>query len=71
MREIIDYVKEEITKEIIKVDFQNKKNKKEEYVKMTKVEYLKRLYKLLRLLENQINGKATLLTEILLVSHTF
>lgn len=50
MREIIDYVKEEITKEIIKVDFQNKRNKKVEYVKMTKVEYLKRLYKLLKIL---------------------
>lgn len=51
MREIIDYIKEEITKEIIKVDFQNKKNKKAEYVKMTKVEYLKKLYKLLKILE--------------------
>lgn len=52
MREIIDYVKEEITKEIIKVDFQNKRNKKVEYVKMTKVEYLKRLYKLLKILSD-------------------
>ena len=53
MRELIDYVKNEITKEIIKTDFQNKKNKKEEYVKMTKVEYLKRLYKLLKILEGK------------------
>lgn len=52
MRETIDYIKEKITAEIIKTDFQNKKNKKEEYVKMTKVDYLKRLYKLLKLLED-------------------
>lgn len=52
MRETIDYIKEKITAEIIKIDFQNKKNKKEEYVKMTKIDYLKRLYKLLKLLED-------------------
>ena len=50
MRETIDYIKEKITAEIIKTDFQNKNNKKEEYVKMTKVDYLKRLQKLLKLL---------------------
>lgn len=53
MSEVIEYVKDKITKEIIKTDFQNKKNKKEEYVKMTKVDYLRRLHKLVTLIEKQ------------------
>ena len=51
MREKINYYKLLITEEIIKTDLQNKNNGKEEYVKMTKVDYLKRLMKLLKILE--------------------
>ena len=51
MKEKIELFKQRITEEIIKTDFQNKKNKKEEYIKMTKIEYLKRLHKLLKELE--------------------
>ena len=51
MRENIDYCKEQITKEIIKTDIENKKNGNEPFIKMTKIDYLKRLNKLLKLLE--------------------
>ena len=42
-----------ITEEIIRVDLEEKKNDKKhlQYVKMTKVDYLKRLLKLLKILE--------------------
>lgn len=53
MRENIDYCKEEITKEIIKTDLENKKNGNEPLLKMTKIDYLKRLNKLLKLLEEK------------------
>ena len=51
MREKIDDYKLLITEEIIRIDIENKKNNKEEYLKMTKVDYLKRLLKLLRIIE--------------------
>ena len=51
MRENIEYCKEQITKEIIKTDLDNKKNGNEPFIKMTKIDYLKRLNKLLKLLE--------------------
>ena len=51
MREKIDDYKLLITEEIIRIDIENKKNNKEEYLKMTKIDYLKRLLKLLRIIE--------------------
>ena len=51
MREKIEDYKLLITKELIRVDIDNKQNNKEEYLKMTRVDYLKRLLKLLKLLE--------------------
>jgi len=51
MREKIEDYKLLITEEIIRVNIENKKNNKEEYLKMTRVDYLKRLLKLLKLLE--------------------
>ena len=40
-----------ITEEIIKTDLENKKTNKKQYLKMTKVDYLQRLLKLLKLVE--------------------
>lgn len=40
-----------ITEELIKTDIENKKQNKQEYLKMTRVDYLKRLLKLLKLVE--------------------
>ncbi len=51
MREKIDDYKLLITEEIIRIDIENKKNNKEEYLKMTRVDYLKRLLKLLKIIE--------------------
>lgn len=51
MREKIDFYKELLTEEIIRTDFENKKNKSESYIKMTRIEYLKRLLKMLKILE--------------------
>lgn len=51
MRENIEYCKEQITKEIIKTDLENKNNGYESLLKMTKVDYLKRLIKLLKIIE--------------------
>lgn len=51
MREKIENYKLLITEELIRVDLENKKNNKKEYIKMTKVDYLKRLLKLLKMVE--------------------
>ena len=51
MEEKIELYKLLITEEIIKSDMESRKNNKEEYLKMTKVDYLKRLLKLLKLME--------------------
>jgi len=51
MREKIENYKLLITEEIIRSDIENKKNNKEEYLKMTRVDYLKRLLKLLKMVE--------------------
>lgn len=53
MREKIEDYKLLITEEIIRVDIENKKNNKEEYLKMTKIDYLKRLLKLLKMVEEK------------------
>ena len=50
MREDIEYCKEQITKEIIKTDLKNKNDGYESLIKMTKLDYLKRLMKLLKLI---------------------
>ena len=49
----IEDLKVIITEEIIKTDIENKKNKKEGYLKITKIDYLKRLLKLLKLVESE------------------
>jgi hypothetical protein len=49
----IEDLKVIITEEIIKTDIENKKNKKEDYLKITKIDYLKRLLKLLKLVESE------------------
>lgn len=51
MREKIEDYKLLITEELIRVDLENKRNNKEEYLKMTRVDYLKRLLKLLKMVE--------------------
>lgn len=51
MRDKIESYKLLITEELIRVDIENKKNKKEEYLKMTRIDYLKRLLKLLKMVE--------------------
>jgi len=51
MREKIETYKILITEEIIQTDLNNKKSKKEPLLKMTKIDYLKRLLKLLKILE--------------------
>ena len=52
MREKINIYKGYITEEIIKTDFEDKEKKCKTYVKMTKIDYLKRLLNLLKILEN-------------------
>lgn len=49
----IEDLKVIITEEIIKTDIENKKNKKEDYLKITRIDYLKRLLKLLKLVESE------------------
>lgn len=51
MREKIENYKLLITEEIIQTDLDNKKNGNEPLLKMTKVDYLKRLLKLLKIIE--------------------
>lgn len=51
MRDKIENYKMLITEELIRADLENKKNNKEEYLKMTRVDYLKRLLKLLKMVE--------------------
>jgi hypothetical protein len=51
MREKIETYKLLITEELIRVDLENKKENKQEYLKMTRVDYLKRLLKLLKMVE--------------------
>lgn len=53
MNEKIENLKVIITEEIIKTDIENKKNNKEEYLKITRIDYLKRLLKLLKLVESE------------------
>ena len=51
MEEKIELYKLLITEEIIRSDIESKKKNKKEYLKITRVEYLKRLLKLLKLVE--------------------
>lgn len=53
MNEKIEDLKVIITEEIIKTDIENKQNHKEDYLKITKIDYLKRLLKLLKLVQNE------------------
>ena len=53
MKEKIEIYKLLITEELIKSDMENKKNNKQEYLKMTRVDYLRRLLKLLKMVEEQ------------------
>jgi len=52
MREKIENYKLLITEEIIKTDIENKKNGNEPLLRMTKVDYLRRLLKLLKTVES-------------------
>lgn len=52
MRERIENYKLLITEEIIQTDLENKKNGNEPLIKMTKIDYLKRLLKLLKTVES-------------------
>lgn len=51
IQEKIDLYKTKINKKIIETDFEDKKRKKIQYIKMTKVQYLRCLLKLLKEIE--------------------